>query len=125
MITVVTPDHGERSYDADDWNTVNNSDGELWVGKEGMGVAQFAKGAWLFVYETKDPQPTIAVDKPKPRQWDSLYRTPWSVKVTDKDGDHYEARGSDWFWLERDRLLTYEEVKDISPMFGPFTEVIK
>jgi hypothetical protein len=59
-----------------------------------------------------------------PRQWDSLYVTPWNVKVVDKDGDRYEARDREWFWIDRDRFLDREEVRDISPSFAPFTEVV-
>lgn len=57
-IYVQTAYYGELEFDADDWDI---KDGEsLWVGTDGVGVAQFAKGSWLFVYEEKTPEPEQA-----------------------------------------------------------------
>jgi hypothetical protein len=55
-IYVATPDHGQMEFDADWWVTDDGdlaTNGELWIGHEetGVGVALFAAGSWLFVYE--------------------------------------------------------------------------
>ncbi|ASJ79753.1 phosphofructokinase [Mycobacterium phage Fameo] len=74
-------------------------------------------------YPVKELDGFVKLSLEEPRQWPSLYSTPWKVKVTDADGDLYEAINQRWYWHGRDRFLSYEEVKDISPSFGPFTEV--
>lgn len=111
---VVTPEHGEHQFDADDWETLsgeNGDEGNLWLSKDGVGVAEFAKGAWLFVYETKDPAPET-----KPRQWRGLFDVPSDVKVVkDCDGDE---------WTRADTAPRWGDPHHWLNDYAPFTEVL-
>lgn len=124
-ITVVTPDHGDQSFDATDWE-IQDIDaphgGSLWIGNGNTAVAEFAKGSWLFVYEPKEIP--INPGKPEPRKWDSLYRTPYSARVLDTDGDLYVYRDGHWRWGTHLTPLTADEVRFSFNQYAPFTEVI-
>lgn len=92
-IHVETPDHGKYSFlSADDWEL--RDDGGLWIGKGipnlGTGVAEFANGSWLFVYETLPAQTT------EPRTWKSLADVPTDVRVVDNEGDTWAFLDGTW-----------------------------
>jgi len=110
-INVRTPEGETLSFpEAEDWE-IGETEGELGnlqVGAGMINVAEFAKGSWAFVYETKD-EPVEA----KPRQWDKTYEIPSDVKaVTDRDGDSWTRTDADWnnpdTWLND---------------YAPFTEI--
>lgn len=86
-ITVVTPDHGVQEFEASDWDTPK---GTLWVGTGDVGVAEFAKGSWLFVYEKLPAQTT------EPRTWKSLVDVPIGVRVADNEGDTWAFLDGTW-----------------------------
>ncbi|OMC55439.1 hypothetical protein A5747_13705 [Mycobacterium sp. IS-836] len=108
MIIVVTPEHGSHEFDADEWETLGGElgdEGNLWLSKSGIGVAEFARDAWLFVYATEDSEP-----EPVPRVWKSLTEVPEGVLVADSD----ESCPCEWV---RDETTVYD-------VYGPFTEVL-
>ncbi|MCA2331878.1 hypothetical protein JF714_15655 [Mycobacterium avium] len=121
---VVTPEHGEHQFDADGAVTLsgeNGDEGNLWLSKDGVGVAEFAKGAWLFVYVTEDPAPE---PKPKGRRWDQLSSVPKDVKVTDRTGSLWEAKGGEWGYWSRDWYgIGFMESFNYNHL-GPFIEVL-
>lgn len=103
-IIVVTTEHGDRSFEANDWKI---KEGRLWVGTTSdVGVAEFAIGSWQFVYETDDSQP-----KHQPRVWASLTDVPMGVGVTDVEGDFWQGEGPAG-------SRVYDE-------YGPFTEYLE
>jgi hypothetical protein len=119
-IHVQTPDHGVQKFDANDWR-IDEAD-HLWVGdwESGTGVAEFAEGAWLFVWETNDEAPAEAQE---PRVFQTLLDIPLGVtEVLDRDGDslylneagetrYHNRKGTFW-------------PKDEQDEFGPYTEVL-
>ncbi|MDV6975291.1 hypothetical protein [Mycobacterium intracellulare] len=106
-ITVTTPGHGERSFDADNWDISER--GELWVGTDSVGVAQFNAGAWLFVYATK-------AAPAESRRWRSLFAIPSDVKVIkDCDGDE---------WTRGDTFTGWGDPHHWLNDYAPFTEVL-
>lgn len=129
-ITVVTPEHGNHTFDANDWRTVEPDGqdyGYLWIGDEDtdIGVAAFAPGAWLFVYENATADATELLDPPRrlPRVWEDLNReVPIGVNVSDKQGDiwKYSTRHGWQCWM--DGVV----VVDIDPeRYSPYTEVVE
>lgn len=113
-ITVVTAERGSKTFEANDWEV---DDERLWVGTGDVGVAEFARGEWSYVFETVEPKPETA----KPRVWDSLYVTPWTVKVVDRDGEHGRGR---WHWGTGSFKLDADEVRTGYNIYAPFTEVL-
>lgn len=130
-IHVATPDHGELSFaGADGWEThLGNEDrldeGSLWLPSKqdpGQAVAEFAKGAWLFVYETDAEVVEVQVEV-VPRVWDSIHDVPEGVTVRDTDGDQFYWRDNDLYWrhgcwgnigphLDRDLAPFTEQIHD-------------
>lgn len=118
-ITVVTLDHGKFEFpEADNWTiaTDEGAEGILWVGKEedGLGVAQFAKGSWSLVYETKDEPENL-----EPRVWESVADVPEDVRVIDPAGHTWEYTDRGWEW---EYTLATCDLRDY---LGPFTEVVE
>ncbi|MDP7733678.1 DUF6378 domain-containing protein [Mycobacterium paragordonae] len=73
-------------------------------------------------------EPVVEVE---PRQWDSLYVTPWDVEVRDDDGDiwkHDEVRGWGFKSSPSGRLFFVEEHGETSKDYnyvGPFVEILE
>lgn len=82
-IIVATVDDGLKEFDANDWNE-DPATGSLWVGDRASkeGVAQFAKGSWLYVYEKKPKEKGMA-----PRRWNYPHEIPDDEHVIIKDAD--------------------------------------
>jgi hypothetical protein len=99
-ITVVTPEHGSIEFQSAGWweTSVGNEDwlneGHLWVSRSedaDEAIAEFARGAWLYVYEVVAPA--------EPRVWESIHDVPAGVTVLDKDGDEFHwDNGRLLFW---------------------------
>ncbi|WP_104183770.1 hypothetical protein [Mycobacterium avium] len=110
-IHVVTPNDGEHVFDATGWETTDldtHQEGGLWVGNGDDGVAEFAKGAWLFVYVTADAHA-------KPRQWKSLFDVPSDVKAVKDCGGNK--------WTRADTPPTWGDPHHWLNDYAPFTEV--
>lgn len=76
---------------------------------------------WSIVIGQNEP----ADETPKPRQWDSLYRTPWDVQVRDAEGDLYkydEDKG--WLFKLYDLWVPVGDSKSFDN-YGPFVEILE
>lgn len=124
-IIVVTPEHGEREFEATDWETM---DGLLWIGNGEVGVAEFNRGAWLFVYETK---PETAAKEP--RIWEDCNDIPEGV-VTVDDTNSYRKWVGGIRYMDlgvNDGVINWDAGEPFSDDnndwvndYGPFTEVL-
>jgi len=93
---VETPEHGEYEFDADQWETLAGElgdEGNLFISKDGLGVAEFAKGAWVSI---RNVEPAVAPGRTVVF-WDKIHEVPEHVEtVADRDGDEWSRHGEDW-----------------------------
>lgn len=127
-IKVVTVDHGEISFDdADGWQTLDGESGDYGnlaiVDDEGGAIAEFAQGAWRFVYDE--------IDYDGPRVWPSIRDVPDDTVVADNDGDYFVKRSGALRYLPcRGAFLNEEEwdvgvdLDAVDDQLAPFTEVL-
>lgn len=121
-IHVQTPDHGVQKFDADTWDSDHDGMGTLWLGKDEDGVAMFARGAWLFVWETNDEAPA---DPREPRVWQSPADIPEGVTARGQLVPSVYLSGDLTFiWIKRDSSGLFNKWDYESHWFGP-TEAIK
>ena len=121
-VYVRTSENEGLAFDADDWQTSVDSEGDLWIGMSEVGVAQFSPGAWSFVYEIKDLEPEGVEAELVPREWASLLDVPFGVEVVDRDGDRYWSEYGEWFI---DRVGGRLVVGDEETYYAPYTEILE
>jgi len=160
-IIVMTPDHGKLEFlNADGWETL---DGQLddernllitrdpKTGEDDEAVAEFARGAWLFVYEPKREEDAPAPEEPdytqvhdyvhaedetetaapEPRVWESVLDIPHGTIVrchSAQDWLYITPTGGGWYLepgsLRGPDVLGWELTTYGEDHLGPFTEVL-
>ncbi|BBC53849.1 hypotheical protein [Mycobacterium phage PP] len=86
-------------------------------------IAGYAGCVERIYEEEPEPEPEKVFEGYKPRQWDSLYVTPFNVEVEDRVGARYKYHHGAWY-LGGFRL-DQETVRTGFNVYAPFTEVVE